>query len=42
MLTVPGSIYSPACLLTNRLAQEAAKIVTGIEDVLEELNLSAP
>ena len=36
----PESIYSPASTLTNRLAQEGAKIVTGVEDVLEELNLS--
>ena len=38
---VPGSIYSPASVITNRLIQEGAKLVMEAEDVLEELNLSA-
>ena len=37
---VPGSIYSPASKVTNQLIQEGAKLVTQVEDVLEELNLS--
>lgn len=37
---VPGSIYSPASRLTNRLIQEGAKLVCGLDDILEELNLS--
>ena len=41
VLCVPGSIYSPASRLTNRLIQEGAKPVLQVEDVLEELNLSA-
>ena len=32
---VPGSIYSAASTLTNRLLQEGAKLVTNVEDVLE-------
>ena len=38
---VPGSIYSPASVITNRLIQEGAKLVMEAEDVLDELNLSA-
>ncbi len=37
---VPGSIYSPASRLTNRLIQEGAKLVCDHNDILEELNLS--
>jgi len=37
---VPGSIYSPASALTNRLLQEGAKLVIGVNDVLEELHLA--
>ena len=37
---VPGSIYSPASRLTNRLIQEGAKLAANADDVLEELNLS--
>ena len=36
---VPGSIFSPASRLTNRLIQDGAKLVTGYSDILEELNL---
>ena len=38
---IPGSIYSPASVITNRLIQEGAKLVMEAEDILEELNLSA-
>ena len=38
---VPGNIYSPASKVTNQLIQESAKLVTVVEDILEELNLSA-
>ena len=37
---VPGSIYSPASRLTNRLVQEGAKLVMDVDDVLEELSLA--
>lgn len=37
---VPGSIFSPASRLTNRLIQEGAKLASNCNDVLEELNLS--
>ena len=37
---VPGSIFSPASRLTNRLIQEGAKLVSSSNDILEELNLS--
>jgi DNA processing protein len=36
---VPGSIFSPASHLTNRLIQEGAKLVSSANDVIEELNL---
>ena len=39
VFSVPGSIYSAASTLTNRLAQEGAKIVTDVRDVLEEIDL---
>lgn len=38
---VPGSIFSPASRLTNRLIQEGAKLAAGAADILAELNLSA-
>ena len=37
---MPGSIFSPASRLTNRLIQEGAKLVSNGNDVMEELNLS--
>ena len=37
VLCVPGSIFSEASALTNRLIGEGAKLVSGPEDVLEEL-----
>lgn len=37
VLCVPGSIYSPASTLTNKLIQEGAKPILSTRDVLEEL-----
>ena len=37
---VPGSIFSPSSKATNALIQEGAKLVSGCEDILEELNLN--
>ena len=37
---VPGSIFSPASGFTNRMIKEGAKLVTGIGDILEELNIA--
>ncbi|MCA9916758.1 MAG: DNA-processing protein DprA [Anaerolineales bacterium] len=39
IFAVPGNITSPASQGPNKLIQEGAKLVTKIEDVLEELNL---
>ncbi len=39
VFAVPGNINSPASMGTNRLIQEGAKLVTGIDDILDELNL---
>ena len=36
---MPGNINSPASQGPNKLIQEGAKLVTRVEDVLEELNL---
>ncbi len=38
---VPGSIFSPASRLTNRMIQEGAKLVSSYTDILEELNLTS-
>lgn len=38
---VPGSIFSPVSVGTNRLIQQGAKLVIDYKDVLEELNLTA-
>jgi DNA processing protein len=40
VFAVPGNIYSPASVGTNRLIQQGAKLVIGVDDVLEELNLA--
>lgn len=37
---VPGSIFSPASDFTNRMIKEGAKLVTGITDILEQLNIA--
>ncbi|MCL4871111.1 MAG: DNA-processing protein DprA [Anaerolineae bacterium] len=39
LFAVPGPINSAASWGTNRLIQEGAKLVTRVEDILEELNL---
>lgn len=39
VFAVPGSIFAPMCRGTNKLIQEGAKLVTGYQDVLCELNL---
>ncbi len=36
---VPGSVYSEASKLTNRLIREGAKLVCGVSDILEEIGL---
>ncbi len=40
VFAVPGSIKSPLSRGPNRLIQQGAKLVTKVEDILEELNLS--
>ena len=40
VFAVPGNINSPASKGTNRLIQEGAKLITRVDDVLEELNLA--
>ena len=36
---VPGSVYSDASKLTNRLIREGAKLVSDVRDILEEIGL---
>lgn len=40
VFAVPGNIYSPTSSGTNRLIQDGAKLVTGVNDILEELNIT--
>ena len=40
IFAVPGPIYAPGSKGTNRLIQEGAKLITGPEDILEELEIS--
>jgi DNA processing protein len=40
VFAVPGNINSPASMGTNRLIQQGAKLVSTVDDVLEELNLA--
>ncbi|MBI1886560.1 MAG: DNA-protecting protein DprA [Chloroflexi bacterium] len=40
VFAVPGSVFSPQSRGTNSLIQEGAKLVSRVEDVLEELNLT--
>lgn len=39
VFAVPGNINSPASAGPNRLIQDGAKLVTKVEDILEELNV---
>ncbi len=39
VFAVPGNVNSPASMGPNRLIQQGAKLVTSVDDVLEELNL---
>jgi DNA processing protein len=39
VFAVPGNINSPISVGTNRLIQQGGKLVTRVEDILEELNL---
>ena len=41
VFAVPGSILTPASTGPHRLIQDGAKLVTSVEDILEELNLQA-
>jgi DNA processing protein len=41
VFSVPGSIFSSASIGTNELLKKGAKLVTGIKDILEELNFTA-
>lgn len=38
VFAVPGSIFSPYSVGTNALIKRGAKLVTGVQDILEELN----
>ena len=40
MFAVPGNIFQRQALGTNKLIQQGAKLVTGVADILEELNLA--
>ncbi|KKP69054.1 MAG: protecting protein DprA protein [Candidatus Moranbacteria bacterium GW2011_GWE1_35_17] len=40
VFAVPGSIFSPSSQGTNQLIKSGAKIVSGVTDILEELNLA--
>lgn len=40
VFAVPGGIYSPNSAGTNNLIKQGAKIITGAQDILDELNLT--
>ena len=39
MFAVPGSILSPSARGTNRLIQQGAKLISCVDDILEELRV---
>lgn len=39
VLAVPGSIFAPGCVGTNRLIQSGAKPILDVDDILEELDV---
>ena len=39
---IPGNINSPYSKGTNRLLKEGARVVTSVEDILDDLNIAAP
>lgn len=41
VLAIPGNIYSPTSRGTNQLIKQGARLVEGVEDILEELGISA-
>lgn len=41
VFAVPGPIFSPQSIGTNDLIKKGAKAVTGVKDILEELNLGS-
>jgi DNA processing protein len=41
VLAVPGSILAPGCVGTNRLIQQGAKLVQTVDDILDELDVTA-
>lgn len=40
VLAIPGSIFSPGCVGTNRLIQSGAKPILNASDILEELDVA--
>jgi DNA processing protein len=40
VFAVPGSIFNPNARGTNKLLQQGARLVTGVSDILEELNFA--
>ena len=42
VFAVPGGIFAATSVLPHRLLQQGAKLVTGVEDILEELRLPPP
>ncbi len=41
VFAIPGSIVSPTSCGANRLIQDGAKLVMSVQDIMEELNLTA-
>lgn len=39
VFAVPGNIFSPNSIGTNRLIKDGAKIITGVEDIFEEYSI---